>query len=92
MGMEGEELERKRRNALLPLSKGQISKAVRAVTSNGIGNIEDDAIKHQMEAKYPPCVHPLPEAVSRGQCADNLCGLRELLLTLEGEYHQELGE
>ena len=38
---EGEtaELDRKRRNALLLLSKGQISKAVRTITSNGMADI-----------------------------------------------------
>ena len=81
---EGADLERKRRNALLLLSKGQVGKAVRAMTSNGIGDMEDPAVKAQMRAKYPDRVHPLPQSVTKGQCVDNLKGLRELLLTLEG--------
>ena len=83
---EGEtaELDRKRRNALLLLSKGQISKAVRAITSNGMADMEDPAVRTQMESKYPDRVHPLPNSVTRGQCVDNLKGLKELLLILEG--------
>ena len=80
---EGAEIDRKRRNALQLLSKGQISKAVRVITSNGVGDMEDPAVRAQMEEKYPARVHPLPLAVSKGQCVDNLRGMRDLLLTLE---------
>ena len=80
----GVEVERKRKNALLLLAKGQISKAVRTITSNGIGDMEDPVVREQMESKYPARVHPLPQAVSKGQCVDNLRGLKDLLLTLEG--------
>ena len=80
----GAEVERKRKNALLLLSKGQISKAVRTITSNGIGDMEDPVIQRQMEAKYPERVHPMPQAVTKGQCVDSLAGLKDLLLTLEG--------
>ena len=78
------EIEKKRKNALLLHSKGQISKAVRTITSNGIGDMEDPVIREQMESKYPARVHPLPHAVTKGQCVDNLRGLKDLLLTLEG--------
>ena len=81
---EDSDLDRKRRNALLLLSKGQISKAVRAMTSYGVGDMEDPAIRAQMESKYPDRVHPLPQSVTKGQCVDNLRGLRDLLVTLEG--------
>ena len=78
------EVEKKRKNALLLLSKGLVKKAVRTITSYGAGDMSDPHIRAQMEAKYPARVHPLPPAVSRGQCVDNLRGLRELLLGLEG--------
>ena len=77
------EIEKKRKNSLLLLSKGLVSKAVRTITSNGIGNMDDPVIKTQMEAKYPARSHPLPESVSKGQCVDNLRGLKDLLLGLE---------
>ena len=67
---------------MLLLSKGLISKAVRRINSYGIGNMEDPAVLQQMEAKYPERGHPLPTEVSRGQCVDNLRGLRGVLLDL----------
>ena len=45
--------------------------------------MDDPVIKTQMEAKYPARSHPLPESVSKGQCVDNLRGLKDLLLGLE---------
>ena len=78
------ELENKRRNAMLLLSKGQISKAARRINSNGIANMDDPAIKDQMRSKYPDRGHPLPTTVTRGQCVDNLGGLRDVLLSLKG--------
>ena len=77
------ELEKKRKNAMLLLSKGLIGKAVRRINSFGIGNMEEPAVLEQMKAKYPDRGHPLPDAVTRGQCVDNLRGLRGVLLDLK---------
>ena len=77
------ELEKKRKNAMLLLSKGLISKAARRINSYGIGNMADPTVLQQMEAKYPARGHPLPGSVSRGQCVDNLRGLRGVLLDLK---------
>ena len=81
---EEAQLERKRKNALLLLSKGFISKAARTITSFGIGSMDDPNILHQMEQKYPRRGIPLPASVSRSQCVDNLRGLRDMLLGLQG--------
>ena len=51
--------DRKRRNALSLLSRGLISKAVRTINSYGIGDMEDQAVKNQMAAKYPERGIPL---------------------------------
>ena len=77
------EVENKRKNAMLLLSKGLISKAVRRINSYGIGNMEDPKVLEQMEVKYPERGHPLPASVSRGQCVDNLRGWRGVLLDLQ---------
>ena len=77
------ELEKKRKNAMLLLSKGLFSKAVRRINSYGIGNMEDPSVLQQMQSKYPDRGHPLPVAVTRGQCIDNLRGLRGVLLDLQ---------
>jgi hypothetical protein len=81
---EDVQLERDRENALLLLSKGHISKAARIINSHGIRSMEDPHILHQMSQKYPDRGIPLPASVSRGQCVDNLRGLREVLLNLKG--------
>jgi hypothetical protein len=77
------QMERNRKNALLLLSKGKISKAARIINSHGIGSMEDPHILHQMEQKYPERGILLPASVSRGQCVDNLRGLRDVLLDLQ---------
>ena len=77
------EVENKRKTAMLLLSRGLISKAVRRINSYGIGNMEDLEVFAQMEAKYPERGHPLPTSVSKGQCVDNLRGLRGVLLDLQ---------
>jgi hypothetical protein len=81
---ETPELEKKRRSALILLAKGPISKAAKRINSTGIANIEDPAILAQMRSKYPDRGRPLPQSVSRGQCVDNLAGLRDNLLSLKG--------
>ena len=76
--------DRKRRNALSLLSRGLISKAVRTINSYGIGDMEDQAVKNQMAAKYPERGIPLPASVPRGQCVDSLYGIKDVLIGLEG--------
>ena len=46
------QLERNRKNALLLLSQGKISKAARTINSHGIGSMDDPHILQQMEQKY----------------------------------------
>ena len=45
------QLDRDRKNALLLLAKGHISKAARIINSHGIGSMQDPHILHQMEQK-----------------------------------------
>jgi hypothetical protein len=78
------QMEKDRKNALLLLSKAHISKAVRTINSHGIGNMSDPDILNQMKQKYPDRGRPLPDSVSRGQCVDNLRGLSDVLLGLQG--------
>ena len=78
------QMEKDRKNALLHLSRSHISKAVRTNTSHGIGDMSDPDILQQMEQKYPDRGIPLPGSVTRGQCVDNLRGLRDVLLGLKG--------
>ena len=67
---EGIEIEKKRKNAMILLSKGLISKAVRRINSFGIGDMTDPAVLLQMQAKYPDRGHFLPASVTRGQCVE----------------------
>ena len=78
------QMEKDRKNALLQLSRSHIRKAVRTITSYGIGDMSDPDILQQMEEKYPDRGIPLPGSVSRGQCIDNLRGLSDVLLSLKG--------
>ena len=78
------ELENKRRNALLLLAKGHISKAAQRINSNGIADMDNPDVQDEMRLKYPDRGIPLPHAVTRGQCVDNLAGLKDSLLALKG--------
>jgi hypothetical protein len=65
------------------INSGKISKALQRVTSCGVASAEDPAILAMLRSKYPPRGRPLPERVVRGQCIDNMAGLRDSLLQLE---------
>ena len=65
------------------INEGKISKALQRVTSCGVASLEDPDVLAMLRSKYPPRGRPLPERVVRGQCIDNLAGLRESLLKLE---------
>ena len=58
------EMEKKRKNAMLLLSKGLISKAVNRINSFGIGEMEDPVVLQQMEAKYPERGHRHSPSIS----------------------------
>ena len=80
---EAEEMEKKRKRAMVLLAKGQVGKAVRVINSFGLGSMEDPAVRAQMEEKYPERGRPLPDMISKGQCVDSLAGMREALLGLK---------
>ena len=54
-------MEKKRRNGLTLLAKGQISKAVKRINSMGIRDMKDPLVIQQMEQKYPDRGYPLLE-------------------------------
>ena len=78
-----EENNRIRREILELVSKGQISKAVSRLSSNGVASITDPDVLEQMRSKYPSREINLPYNVTKGKCIDNLKGLREALLALD---------
>ena len=74
---------RLRREVVGLINAGKISKALQRVTSCGVASAEDPAVLAILQSKYPARGRPLPVRVSRGQCVDNLAGLRDSLLKLE---------
>ena len=76
-------MARLRREVVSLINGGKISKALQRVTSCGVASVEDPAVLEMLKSKYPARGRPLPDRVSRGQCVDNLAGLRESLLELE---------
>ena len=72
-----------RREVVAMINEGKISKALQRVTSYGVASVEDPAVLAMLQSKYPARGRPLPEQVVRGQCIDNLAGLRDSLLQLE---------
>ena len=64
------------------MGKGQISKAVRIIHSNGVADIEEPGVKEQLLSKHPPRGMDLPERVPRGSPVANLRGLKKAMLAL----------
>ena len=65
------------------MAKGQVGRAARRISSNGVASMETPATEAALCAKYTDRRQDLPESVSKGQCLDNLEGLRDALLDLE---------
>ena len=73
----------KRETVLGLMAKGQVGRAARRINSNGVASMETPATEAALRAKYIDRRRDLPESVSKGQCLDNLEGLRDALLDLE---------
>ena len=82
-GPREEDLDKKREVVLGLAAKGQVGRAARRIDSNGVASLESPATMATLRAKYPDRIRPLPATVTRGQCVDNLGGLREAMLGLE---------
>ena len=54
------------------------------INSHGLASMSDPKVVEQIQAKYPARGRPLPASVTKGQPVDNLRGLRDSLLELEG--------
>ena len=80
---EKDRIARLKREVVGLINKGKISKALQCVTSCGVASIDDPAVLAMLQSKYPARGRPLTYRVTRGQCVNNLAGLRESLLELE---------
>ena len=78
-----EELDIKRRQVLSLFSKGQVSRGVGRINSLGVADINDQAVRDQLSAKYPARGRELPDTVMKGSPVPNLKGLRDALLRLD---------
>ena len=82
-GRQEEDMDKKREVVLGLASKGQVGRAARRISSNGVASLDSDATMATLRAKYPGRARPLPASVTRGQCVDSLEGLTEAMLGLE---------
>ena len=76
--------DRETRQAVGLIAKGQVSKAVNRINSHGMASMSDPRVKAQVQAKYPTRGRDLPARVTKGNSVENLKGLRDSLLKLEG--------
>ena len=82
-GPPEEDLDRKREVVLGLAARGQVGRAARRIDSNGVGSLDSQGTRATLRTKYPDRERPLPTTVTRGQCVDNLSGLRQAMLGLE---------
>ena len=80
---ESEAKEREREEVLHLMSRGQVGRAARRISSNGVASMDDPETKAALRKKYKPRSRDLPQNVSQGKCVDSLAGLREFMLSLE---------
>ena len=57
------EVAKQRRNVVGLIEAGQLGKAMGRVTSFGLGDIRDQAVKDQLSEKFPPRQRNLPDSV-----------------------------
>ena len=68
--------EQQREAVLQKLAKGQVSRAMGLIKSNGVANMEEPGTQAALRAKFPPRRRELPATVPRAHCVDSLVGLR----------------
>ena len=68
-----------RKTVLALLKRGQVSRAVRMICSNGLASLDDPQVQAALQAKYPDRGRDLPTHVTKGQFMDKLEGLKEKL-------------
>ena len=76
--------DRETRQAVELIAKGQVSKAMNRMNSHGMASMADPRVMAQVKAKYPARGRALPARVTKGKPVENLKGLRDSLLKLEG--------
>ena len=72
-----------KKTVLALLKRGQVSRAVRRICSNGLASLDDPQVQAALQAKYPARGRDLPTHVTKGQCMDKLDGLKEKLMALD---------
>ena len=65
------------------ITSGQISKAMNRVSSHGIADMNDPALRSQIERKYPKKIHNLSATIPKMKPIDKFRDLRQSLLSLE---------
>ena len=79
---EQKKLAKQRRVVIGLIEAGQLGKAMGRVTSHGLGDIREQAVKDQLSEKFPPRQRPLPDTVSNIKPIDSFRNLRSSLLSL----------
>ena len=79
---EQKEIAKQRRTVISLIEAGQLGKAMGRVTSFGLGDIRDQAVKNQLVEKFPPRQRPLPDSVPNLKPIDSFRNLRGSLLSL----------
>ena len=79
---EQRELSKQRRAVLSLIESGQLGKAMGRVTSFGLGDISDQALKDQLSEKFPPRQRPVQETVPNIKPIDSFKNMRRSLLSL----------
>ena len=73
---EQKEIAKQRRTVISLIEAGQLGKAMGRVTSFGLGDIRDQAVKNQLAEKFPARQRPLPDSVPKLKPIDSFRNLR----------------
>ena len=75
--------EKRKKDVLKLLGKGQIHRAVDRINSFGVADLADPEVLQQVLDKHPPRWQELPASVEIGSPVENLRGLRSALQSLK---------
>ena len=77
------DINKKARQAVSLISKGQVSKAVSRITSHGVASLDDPTAMQALKSKYPARGKEMPATVCKGVAVDTMKTLRDSWLALK---------
>ena len=80
---EEQEMIRLRKDVMGLFTTGKVGQGMRRIVSHGVADSHDPAVKAELQEKFLPRRHDLPDSVKKMKPIESFRGLRQSLLSLE---------